>query len=185
MSRRFAEGNKLLAPLGGQTVVTRTVQAYLDAELDPVLVVLGYQAREVAAALTALPITTVSNPEFEQGQSRALVHGVRALPAHARAAVIGVGDQPLLTGDIIHELVAAYCSSDSPLVVPRYGGQRGNPVLVDRGLFGELLEVEGDQGGRPVLERHRREIVWIDFPDARPGRDIDTLEDWREISRES
>jgi molybdenum cofactor cytidylyltransferase len=178
MSRRFAGANKLLVPIGGVPVVRRTVQAYLAAGLDPVTVVLGHEANLVGDALLGLPIQTVINPDFAQGQSRALGHGVHALPDRTSAAVIGVGDQPLLTGSVIRLLVDSYIITGRSPVVPRYAGRRGNPVLFDRSLFPELLAVTGDQGGRPVIERHRDEILWLDLPDPRPGADLDSEEDY-------
>jgi molybdenum cofactor cytidylyltransferase len=103
---------------------------------------------------------------------------VDALPAGTGAAIIGVGDQPFLAPEIIRRLVSAFRASGAALVVPRYAGRRGNPVLFSAKLFPELLEVEGDQGGRPVLLRHRDEIVWVDVDEARAGLDIDTPEDY-------
>lgn len=181
LSLRFGERNKLLAPFSQATVVRRTVQAYLEGNLQPVLVVVGHESDRVRSALAGLAITDVHNPEFERGQSRALVCGVNSLPRHTAAAVIGVADQPLLTGDVIRELVTTYRTTDATLVVPRYAGRRGNPVLFDRRFFPELLQVTGDRGGRPVLEAHRREIVWLDVPDARMAADVDTPDDYRAL----
>jgi molybdenum cofactor cytidylyltransferase len=147
-------------------------------------VVIGHDAPRVNAALTGLPVTFVWNPDFALGQSRALVRGVQALPPEVRAAVIGVGDQPFLTSGIIEQLVDRYQASGAPLAVPRYAGRRGNPVLFDRVLFPELLQVTGDQGGRPVLERHREDIAWLDVADPLPGADLDTVEEYRRLTGE-
>jgi molybdenum cofactor cytidylyltransferase len=177
-SRRFRKGNKLLAAVDGSPVVRRTTQAYLDGGLEPVIVVVGYEAHRVVAALVDLDIVVVQNPDFVAGQSRSLVRGVRALAETRRAAVIGVGDQPMLSGDVVRTLVKAYRETAAPLVVPRYAGRRGNPALFARSLFPELELVEGDQGGRPVLAAHKDEIVWVDFADPLLGMDVDTVEDY-------
>lgn len=178
-SERFVAANKLLMTVGGDPIVRRVVSAYCDSGLTPVVVVVGHDAAHVRDALGNLDITAVVNPDFAQGQSRALVRGIESLPASVDAAVIGVGDQPFLTPAIIQALMTAYRSTFAPIVAPRYGGQRGNPVLFDRSLFGELLAVEGDQGGRPVIERHRAEILWVDVADRRAGMDVDTPDDLR------
>jgi molybdenum cofactor cytidylyltransferase len=182
MSRRLAGRNKLVEIVGGQPVVRRTVGAYLAGGLDPVVVVVGYEAERVAGALAGLSIQIVSNPDYAEGQSRSLLWGLGALGPRVEAAVIGVGDQPLLRGEIVTDLVAAF-RSGARLAVPRYVGRRGNPVLFARSLFEELTRVEGDQGGRPVIEAHRDEIVWIDVADAEAGADVDTLEDLDRLSR--
>lgn len=179
MSRRFEDGNKLLARVGGTPVVRRVAGAYLDAGLEPVVVVAGYQAEEVTAALLGLRLTMVHNPHFEQGQSRALVAGVRSLPDTVEAAVIGVADQPFLHPSLIRRLVSTWQETGAPVVAPLYDGERGNPILYTRTLFPELLEVTGDRGGRPVFHRHQEEAVLVAAPDPRAGRDIDTVEDLR------
>jgi len=177
MSRRFGAGNKLLARFGRQSVISSTAQAYIDAHLAPLLVVVGYQADEIVEALDARSIQLVPNPDFLDGQSRSLHHGLRALPEGTTAAVIGVGDQPLLQSGTIHSLVDEYRRSHAPLVAPCYAGRRGNPVLFDSRLFPELLRVEGDMGGRSVIQRYLGEAALVDITDARSGADIDTEDD--------
>jgi molybdenum cofactor cytidylyltransferase len=178
MSTRFGPGNKLLAKVRGRTLVRRTVDAYVRSGLDPIVVVVGFEADLVMAELpTEDAVRTVHNPDFGRGQSRALVCGISNLPKRARAAVIGVGDQPFLTAGVIRSLVEAYDARGAPIVAPLYGGRRGNPTLFDRTLFRELLDVTGDQGGRPVIQRHVSEVEWVEVGDEEPGVDVDTWED--------
>lgn len=183
MSTRFGARNKLLVPVDGLPLVRRTVSAYLGAGLDPVLVVVGYEADRVREALDGLYVVAVPNPEYEQGQSRGLVRGVRALPAETAAGVIGVGDQPALRPATLRLLVARWRETSAPAVYPLYAGQRGSPTLFDRSLFPELLEVTGDHGGRFVLQRHRDEAVGVEVEDPGEGQDVDTLDDYRRLSR--
>ncbi len=185
MSRRFGAGNKLLADVGGMPVVRRSTRAYIDAGLEPVVVSIGYQHRAVRAALTGLDVTLVENPEYEQGQSRALVHAVVRLPERAEAAVIGVGDQPWLQPATIRQLIEEWQRTHAPIVAPLYLGRRGNPVLFARVLFPELADVTGDVGGRPVIQKHRDEVAWVPVPDALQAADIDTPADLPSGDRDS
>jgi molybdenum cofactor cytidylyltransferase len=183
MSTRFGDSDKLLARVHGIPVVVRTVQGYVDAGLAPVIVVVGHRAEDVELTLTDVPVRCVLNPDFRLGQSRALVRGIRELPEDIDAAVIGVADQPFLTAPIVRSLVHRF-ALDRPLIVaPRYAGRPGNPVLFDRRLFGELLQVHGDQGGRGVVRRHRDATAWVDSDDERAARDIDTPLDLEEANR--
>lgn len=177
MSRRFGVANKLLAAVDGEAILRRTVRPYLAAGLAPAIVVVGYDAGHVIPALDGLAVRLVHNPDFAKGQSRALVRGVSAIPPSVQAAVIGVGDQPLLTIDIIEKLTRTWIRTRAPIVAPRYGGKPGNPVLFDRRVFPELLTVVGDQGGRPVIRNHA-DTVWIDV-EASARLDVDTEEDLR------
>lgn len=184
MSTRFGSRNKLLAEVGGVPIIVRTVTAYAGAGLEPVLVVTGEDAPALRHALAGLPVDFVDNHDYREGQSRSLVHGVRALPATVEAAVIGVADQPFLTAEVVRSLVERYLRGRPLLVAPRYAGEPANPILFDRRLFPELLEVSGDRGGRPVVRRHADEIAWVEVAEARPGRDVDTVADLDEAERE-
>lgn len=185
MSSRFGASNKLLEKVGGIPIIRRTAQAYVEGGLDPLFVVLGHESSEVEHVLRDLPVRCLQNPAYRLGQSRALVCGLEALPAGSDAAVIGVGDQPFLRGDVIRALIARFEQDRPLLVAPRYGGQIGNPVLFDRRLFGELRAVEGDQGGRPVVRRHQAAIAWVEIDDLRAGRDVDTPADLSEANHDS
>jgi molybdenum cofactor cytidylyltransferase len=172
-----------LAEIDGLPVILRTVQAYVGAELNT-FVVVGHEAREIERRLRSLQLSYVPNPDFRLGQSRALVRGVGALPESTSAAVVGVGDQPFLRSDIIRSLVERFESGRPLLVAPRYCSKPGNPILFDRRLFPELLAVQGDQGGRGVVQRHREAIEWIEVDDDRAGRDVDTPADLDVANRE-
>jgi molybdenum cofactor cytidylyltransferase len=176
-SVRFSRGNKLLTPVAGVPLARRTVENYVDAGLDEVVVVTGYHAVSVEEALAGLPLRFVRNLRFQQGQSRSLQAGLAALSARAAAAIIGVADQPYLSPLVIKAIASRYQASGERLIVPRYAGQRGNPVLFAASLFPELMRVEGDIGGRPVLKAHADEICWLDFPQSRWASDVDTVED--------
>jgi molybdenum cofactor cytidylyltransferase len=177
MSTRFGQRNKLLVPVDGIPVVRRVVATYLDAVLDPVVVVVGHEESEVLAALEGLIVTAVRNADFRHGQSRALVAGVRALSENVGAAVIGVADQPFLSAALIRSLVEEWRRGRPLAVAPLYDRERGNPILYDRRLFPELLQVTGDQGGRAVFRRHAHEAVLVAAPHGREGMDVDTVED--------
>lgn len=179
-SRRFGRSNKLLAELGGETIVRRTVRAYAEAGLDSVAVVVGFQAAAVAAALDGLGVKLVPNPDYSEGQSAALRHGIAAVRG-ADAALIGVADQPFLTPDVVRGLAHEWRRSGARIVAPRYAGRRGNPVLFSSELFDELEAVRGDVGGRPVITAHPDMVTWVDVDDARIGADVDSPEEYRHI----
>src|SRR2546423_9407015 len=131
MSNRFGDANKLLADVDGVPMVRHTANVYLAAGLQPVVVVVGHQAKEVIEVLRGLDVQTILNPNFVEGQSRSLVAGLRALPAEVEAAVLGVADQPFLGEGTLRELVKRF-REGGEIVVPRYGGQQGSPVLMAR-----------------------------------------------------
>src|SRR5580693_4925546 len=109
--------NKLLFDLEGEPVVRRAVRRALDAGLDPVITVLGHEAERVRRELDGLAPRRriVVNPDFARGINGSLKTGIAALPATAAAVVVMLADMPLVTSEMIAELVARYRETSAPL----------------------------------------------------------------------
>ena len=174
---------KLTLPLAdGRPLVRAAVEQVLAADLDDVVVVLGREAEAVASALRGLPIRTVVNPRYAEGQSTSLRAGLDALAQGTEAAVVALGDQPLPDPRLLRQLVEAFRNSGLPIVSPLYRDGRGNPVLFASSVFDELRRVEGDRGGRPVVARDPARVAEVPV-DAPMPADIDTPDDYEAALR--
>jgi len=156
--------NKLLLPLGQQTVVRRAVTTALAAGLDPVLVVLGHESERVQQALQGLRYTPVPNVDYAQGLHTSLRTGIAAVPPEAPAAVVLLADMPRVTAEMLRAVLDRYRAGTSPLVVSNYEGVEAPPMLYDRSLFAELLALDGDGCGKRVVKRHRSESLQVPWP---------------------
>ncbi len=173
--------HKLLLPFREKPILLHVVDHALAAGFDETLVVVGYHADDVRRLLAGRPVRIAENPDFSQGQSTSVRVGIAALAPSTEAAIILLGDQPLVDAATLNMLLAAWRHTTRPIVAPFYQGQRGNPVLFARTLFPELSNVTGDQGGREVLQHHAHEIepVLITNPDA--AQDIDTWQEYQAL----
>lgn len=119
----------------------------------------------------------MANPNPEAGLSGSLAAGLRALSEDVAVAIICLGDMPAVPAVVIDKLLAAIDPAEGRLIaVPVHAGKRGNPVAWSRRLFEDLLAVEGDRGGRTVLEANPD--LMVEVPVDAPGvhLDIDTPE---------
>jgi len=169
---------KQLLPWGGRTMIEHVVDTVLASTVDEVVVVLGCQAAAVQPALANRPVRSVVNAAWEEGLATSLRAGLAAVSPQAEAALFVLGDQPRLTAQTIDRLLAHYRATRCPIVVPVYRGRRGNPVLFARSLFPELLTLQGDVGGRVLLEKQRADIAEVDVGSDEILLDVDTLEDY-------
>jgi len=158
--------NKVLLPLGGETVLRRAVRAALAAGLSPVLVVLGHEAERAEAELAGLPVRAVRNPDHARGLNTSLSAGAEALPAEAQAAVVLLADMPGVSAELIGEVVARYQATRAPLVTALYGEIPAPPTLYDRSLFPELRGGEGEGRGRELVRRHWVRAEKVPGPEA-------------------
>jgi molybdenum cofactor cytidylyltransferase len=172
--------NKLLLELDGESVLRGAARRALAGGLSPLLVVLGHRAEEAAGELAGLPCRTVLNPAYEQGINSSLKSGVAALPDEARAAVVMLADMPFVTAEMIAGLVERYRAGTAPLVISDYAGVNAPPMLYDRSLFGELLEMTGEGCGRQVVKRHRGEAEVLSWPESALA-DLDVPDDYERM----
>lgn len=195
-SSRMGRGrHKLLLPLAGRAVLAHVIDASLASQARPIILVLGHQAEQVRKRIEPYPnhpdITIVENPAYLQGMSTSMRLGIEALisngykknkpPYRVDSALIILGDQPMITAQVIDSLIATYRTTGRHIVAPLYAGKRGSPVLFDASLFPELLEVTGDEGGRSVLEHHRDEVETVEIGDSAANYDLDTWEAYQQV----
>ncbi len=181
-STRMGQPKPLLA-WHGRPLVTHLAATALAARLEGLVVVLGAAAPAVRAALGALPqdrLSLVECADYQAGQAASLRCGLAALPTATAGVLVLLVDQPLVSVALLDRLVEAFVQAPTALaVVPRYQGQRGNPVLLAAGLFSQLARLSGDVGARSLLQAHAEQIHWLDLDDPAVIYDIDTPADYR------
>jgi molybdenum cofactor cytidylyltransferase len=177
-STRFvARDPKQLAEIAGEALVLRIVRTALASRLSEVIVVVGYEASRVRAAIAGQSVLIVENTAYSEGQSTSVRAGLSEVDAGAAAAMFIPVDQPDLTGSVLDALIDSYQSTDAMIVVPSFRGRRGAPVLIDRSLFAELKSISGDSGGRQIFTRYEDRIVEVPLSSDKALRDVDRVED--------
>jgi len=178
-STRFG-GDKLLATLEARPVVRWSAEALAGA-VDDLVVVVRDDASPTRRALEGLSIRWAINRDAEHGMSTAIRAGIAALPTDADAAIIALGDQPLVDRRVVEALVARWRQGGAPVVQPCYEDGRGHPVLFDASLFAALRALEGDVGARAVLDSAGDALALLSIAGPRPI-DVDTPEALRTVA---
>jgi molybdenum cofactor cytidylyltransferase len=174
-STRMGGPNKLLAEIGGRSLVRIAVEQALASRARPVVVVTGHQRDKVEASLAGLDIKLVHNPNFAEGLSTSVKAGLGALPDEADGAIVCLGDMPQVTASLIDKLTAAFDPERGALVVvPVIDGKRGNPVVWARRFFPELMAIDGDIGARQVISRYPEAVTEVALTDTAALVDVDT-----------
>lgn len=193
-SSRMKEGeqgrHKLLLPLGGKPVIEHVIQAVIQSRARPVVIVLGHEAEKVQASLSSFEkepdVLFVENPDYEEGLSTSMQVGIQELiyngyTQEGMGALFVLGDTPTLTPAIINRLIEAREETGKGIVVPLYGGKRGNPILFDDDFFPELMNVTGDEGGRSVRDQYPEDMAMVEVGDLGENFDVDTWEAYQEV----
>ena len=181
-STRMGAVNKLLAPLDGRVMVRAVVDALEGSNVRPVVVVTGHEAHRIEEALADTSARLVHNAEYRTGLSTSIRAGLAALPASVQAAIICLGDMPLVTSKHVDKLVAAFDPAEGrEICVPVFEGKRGNPVLFARRFFEEIAAVRGDVGARHLIGEYEEHVCEVAMGDRAVLVDVDSPQALRDI----
>ncbi len=124
-------------------------------------------------------VVPVINDRPQEGISRSIRLGLAAVPVEVGAAVILLGDEPLLTIAAISDVVAA-AADGAGIVATRAGDRLGPPVLMRRDRFTLADAAHGDEGLGTLLKGEAG-IVEVDA--QQEPVDIDTPADLERMAR--
>jgi len=169
---------KLLLDVHGKPMLGHVVESALHSALDEVIVVLGHEHERILESIDFKGATVVFNRDFHKGQSTSLKAGIAAVGQNCDAALFLLGDLPLVGPGVIDAVLQKRKATRASIVVPVFGGKRGNPVLLARSLFPMVLALEGDIGAREILTAHEDLIETVAVEHDGILLDVDTWEDY-------
>lgn len=172
---------KPLLTIGAETYLARIAAAMLTA-VDRLVIVLGAHATRIRPAVPADPrITVVENPDFARGQLSSLKCGLAALGPDAQAVIVHLVDHPKVAVETFRAARDAFAKAGNPILIARYRGRRGHPVVFARTLFAELGAAPEEQGAKVVVNADPGRVTYFDVDDAGVIIDLDTPEDVAQI----
>jgi molybdenum cofactor cytidylyltransferase len=173
---------KALLSIGGKTFIEHIVAAVKAAGCDNIIVVLGHNADILRQHIAHLPVTILVNADYRKGQLSSLQTAIRYLITDPQCSgvLVHLVDHPFIDPKVVKLLLQRFQDSGKAIVVPRYKGRRGHPVVFARALFDELLRAPEDQGAKAVVNAHHQDSVEIATDDEGITVDIDTPELYRQ-----
>lgn len=182
--RRFGS-DKMAARLAGRPLLDHTLDALATATESGVVAGTVVVVAAGAAPPEAGGRVVVENPDPKSGLSGSLRLGISQLDSpttvpRAAAALIVLGDQPMIRPAVIYRLIEAWRAGES-VVRPCYADDPdapGHPVVIDRSRWDLVHTLEGDRGLGTRL-KDLDEVATIAVGGCNP--DIDTPADLAEL----
>jgi molybdenum cofactor cytidylyltransferase len=170
-SRRLGQPKQLLRlnPTISETLLERAVRLAREADLSPVIVILGANHEAIAAATSLGDATTILNPDWPEGMASSIrlgLHTTLQLAPSAAGLLLMACDQPAVTATHLRALTAT-----GTLTASEYANRRGIPAYLPTSHWPSLATLQGDTGARNLLLR----AATIPLPHG--DLDIDTPED--------
>ena len=159
-SSRMGE-DKALLEWRGRPFLDHVRSALSSAGAEPIRVVLGANADAVSQQISLAPEETVFNANWEQGMLSSIVAGLESLPDGIDAALIWPVDHPCVSSTLVRKLLEEFRGGDNLIVLPKYQGRRGHPVIFSARLFEELRAAPLEVGARHVVRQHPDAILEV------------------------
>lgn len=180
-SSRFGQP-KLLMPWKNSTVIGSIISTIQTSGIREIHVITGGSRTAVEKVLTPFLVHLDFNLDFaNQSMINSLQVGIRSISPPIKAAMIFLGDQPLVTSYIIRKILKEYLNSTSDLIVPVFQNHKGHPWILGQGHWGEILSMTPEVTLRDFLHRHESNLNYVPVRSAAILRDFDTKSEYRSI----
>jgi molybdenum cofactor cytidylyltransferase len=156
-SSRMGSPKALLA-YQGRPFLEHLLEVTAHRQIGARRVVLGAHAEPIAKAIDLKPDEIVINEDWEKGQLTSIQAALRSLPPGTDGIILCLIDHPLISADLVQELIECFYKSRRPIVLPLYQGRRGHPVIFSSAVYDELLHAPLETGARAVVWAHSAEL---------------------------
>ncbi len=152
---------KALLPYQGRPFLEHLLEVTVHRQIGERRVVLGAHAESIAKSIDLSADEIVINDEWERGQLSSIHAAIRSLPAGTDGLLICLIDHPLISVDLVNELIEQFYVTHANIVLPVYEGRRGHPVIFPASLYDELLQAPMEKGARAVVWAHAEEVLEV------------------------
>ena len=126
---------------------------------------------------------TVKNDISYLGQSTSIILGIQNSNA-TQGYMFFVADQPFIKEETIRELIRTFEKNPSNIIIASYNGINGNPAIFPEIFSEQLLNLEGDIGGKLIIKNNEDKVIKVHIQSDNEFIDIDTFEDYERIVKE-
>jgi molybdenum cofactor cytidylyltransferase len=182
-SKRMGSIKQLLA-WADTSLLGHAVKMAKSSKAKKTIVVLGANAKAIAAQLSDCEVQLVKNDNWASGMGSSIATGVECLMGSGEkfdAVLITLADQPLIDTPYLDLMIETAAKVNESIVATAYGNKAGVPALFGRQYFETLMALESEQGAKEVLDWFKSDIFRLD-----PGSktlDIDTMKDYEAFKK--
>lgn len=175
---------KQLLQFRGKTLLQNVIDSAREAELQPIVLVLGSNGQTILNESDTTGVIIVENEHWRTGMASSVITGVNAVEnvsTSIETVILMVCDQPYVDGSLLQKLISKYKSTGKPIIASQYSGIPGVPALFHHSLFQELKKLKGDSGARKLIQKYIGWVEVIPFPEG--SIDIDTIDDYERLKQ--
>ena len=177
-SKRFGKDNKLFTEFNSTLLITHVVSEICKSKLRNIIVISGKDHVKINKQLKKFRVKVIKNLNYNEGINSSISLGIKKLPRNSLSTMICLADMPLLKSEDYNSMVQfeEKFRNKSKIIVPHNKTIRGNPVIFGKDYFKILANLEGDNGGKKILEKNE-DVIYYDTSSEGFYFDVDTQKD--------
>jgi molybdenum cofactor cytidylyltransferase len=183
-SRRM-KAPKMLLPFNGKTIIEKVIENVAGSGVDKISVVLGAGKEDILKVIRKYSVTYCYNDNYKQGMLSSVKCGFKSLPEGFDAALVFLGDQPMIPAVVTDAVINGYRRSGKGLVVPVCDRKRGHPLLISSEYRDEIEKLKTDEGLHLLLKKFPEDVLEVETNTPSILKDIDTQEDYLEEANQN
>ncbi|TRX51596.1 nucleotidyltransferase family protein [Fulvivirga sp. M361] len=184
-SLRMGDENKLFLPFQGATIIATVIDNLMKSDINDIIIVTSDFSKDKLLPYQNGRIQIVENTEYQKGMTTSIQKGVHSA-TNAAGYMICLGDQPFITPDTYNLLIKVfhkhYAQNSKKIIVPFYKKEKGNPVIFSSHYKKTILAHREPEGCKEIVQDNQRHIIRVQINTEEILKDIDTLEDYENIS---
>lgn len=169
---------KMLMPYKGKTIIENVIESVTGSDVDKTVVVLGSGSAEIKKIIDHLPVKCCYNKDYQLGMLSSVKCGFRFLPDGFGAALIFLGDQPMVERFVINRVIDVYRNSGKGILMPVFGKKRGHPLMIDHKYRNEIERLDQGEGLNALAQKYPGDVFEIEVNTSSILKDIDTIDDY-------
>ncbi len=169
---------KQLLKWGTTTLLNHSINQAISSNAHQVFVVLGANYEAIKKSITHREATILKFNEWRIGMGSSIAFGTKKIkPFGFNGVLIMLADQPQIDTAFINKLINEFKKGVKPIIATKYKEEVGVPAIFNASFFNQLTQLEGEKGGKRLLEKNLKNLSVL-LPNL-TYEDIDTQEDYK------
>ena len=178
-SKRLKSENKLIKKFKNKALINHSLQALLKSKVDKIVIVLGYQNKEVRKVIKKNKKNIfVLNKNFELGMSSSINTGLKKISKKDKGFIIVQSDMPFIKTSDINKLYQSISKKNYLVHALKFKNRVGNPIGFKTSIIKKFKKIKGNFGAKFMVKRLKKNTNFIKVSSKKIFKDFDYKKDF-------
>ena len=178
-SKRIKSENKLIKRFKNKPLITHSLQALYKSKIDKIIIVLGYQHKEVKKVIKSNKKNIfVLNKKFRLGMSSSINAGLKKISKKDKGFIIVQSDMPFIKTSDINKIYNSISKKRHIVHALKFKNKTGTPIGFDSSVLAKFRKMRGDVGAKFMVKRLKNNTNFIKVLSKKVFKDLDLTKDF-------